>query len=257
MKISVCAKLVPAADNVLKISESGDTIADKGRTLVIDDCDEYAIEEALTLKEAHGGEVDIITVGSLRSQDVLYPALAKGADRGIRIDSEAYDSETVAELLTRFFKKHQFDLILTGIESSDNSSATTGVSIAERLGIPHAMAVTKIDLQEGGTVKVHREFREGSRIVMELPIPALLCVQSGIQELTYVSLTKLLKARQRPVQSFGLADLELDADKLGAARKVKTVQMFFRESEKPIEILKGEPIEVAHQLLGKMKVALA
>lgn len=253
MKIAVCAKIVPAADNVLHISESKDSIADKGELLVVDDGDEYAIEEACALKQQHGGEVWVVTVGGLRSQEVLYNALAKGADKGVRINSDSDDSETVSQLLTAFFKINQFDLIVTGVESSDNSSAITGVSVAERLGLPHAMAVTKIEALEGNKIKLQREIRGGTCVIMEVDLPAVVCVQSGIRELTYVSILKLMKARQKPIQSVEYADLGLESKVVTEAKKIKIMELYFRKGEKRTEILKGEPIEVAQQLLEKMK----
>jgi electron transfer flavoprotein beta subunit len=257
MKIAVCAKLVPATDNVLKISESKDSIADRGETLVVDDGDEYAIEEALASKQAHGGEVWVVTVGGLRSQEVLYHALAKGADKGVRIDSDLDDSETVSQVLAAFFKTHQFDLIVTGVESSDNSSAVTGVTVAEKLGLPHAMAVTKIEATEGTKMRLQREIRGGTYVLMEVELPAVISVQSGIRELTYVSTVKLMKARQRPIQSLEYADLGLESKTVNEARKTKIVEMSFRKGEKRTEFLKGEPIEVAQQLLEKTKGVLA
>jgi electron transfer flavoprotein beta subunit len=209
------------------------------------------------LKQACGGEVWVITVGGLRFQDVLYRALAKGADKGVRIESDADDSEVVAQLLTAFFVTQKFDLILTGVESSDNSSATTGVTVAEKLGLPHAMAVTKIELIDGKSIRVLREIRAGAHVVMEIGLPALVSVQSGIQELTYVSLLRLMKARKMPVQSLAYVDLGLDPRKIAKARKIKVLEIFFRKGEKRTEILKGERILVAQQLMDKMKDVLA
>lgn len=253
MNIVVCAKQVPAADNIFQISEGRDRVVDKGQTFLMNECDEYAVEEAIVLKQKYGGKVTVVTAGGLRSQELLYTAFAKGTDECIRIDTDSEDSETATKLLTSFLKKIDFDLILTGVESADSMSAMTGVCIAEELGLPHTMFVTKIDVEEGGRLKVERELKGGLREVMRIPLPALLCIQSGIAPLRYTPHLKLLQARQRPVKTFTPSELEVTSQE----RKLRVVELYFPESKKQVEILHGDPRTVARNLLDRLRTVLA
>ena len=186
MKILVCMKQVPQKDAPLKLNESGTWIRDDV-SYEVNEPDAYALEEALRQKEKNGGEVVVITAGPARASQVLREGLAKGADRAIQLEGNEFvglDAYNTARAFAEAIKQRgeQFDLIFTGLQSDDYGYAQTGVILAEILGWPHATIIMQIDKSEGG-IKVKRELESGFFQFVEMPLPAVLTIQSGINKL--------------------------------------------------------------------------
>ena len=184
MKIIVAIKQVPERDARIRIDATGKWIDLQDVEFSMNESDAYALEEALQLKEAHGGEVVVLSAGPERAGKTIREALAKGADRAIHIQSASetelgnFDALGVARLLAAAVKDEQADLILTGLQSDDLGLGQTGVILAELLGLPHATLILKIEKTETG-LKVLRELEDGWFQHLELPIPAVLTIQSG------------------------------------------------------------------------------
>lgn len=255
MNIVVCCKAVPGLVTDLKIAADGKTIQYQGQLLAINECDEYALEEALALKRAHGGQVTAISMGNIKALDILYYALAKGADRAVRVDCESQDPRVASTVIAAALGRLDFDLVLTGTQSRDTLGGQVGIAAANRLGIPFAYAVVEVEAGENNTVKVRKELGSGRYAKVELMLPALLCVQTGIQPLTFVPPARRIRARQQPVTSFSLADLGLQTDQL-APRGYRFVGVHPPERTHQAELLQGSPPEIAAALLHKIQESL-
>src|SRR5437867_2835963 len=208
MKILVCMKQVPQKDAPLKLNESGTWIRDDV-SYEVNEPDAYALEEALRQKEKHTGEVVVITAGPARAQQVLREGLAKGADRAIHLEDNAFvglDAFNMAKAFVAAIKDEKFDLTFTGLQSDDYGFAQTGVVLAELLGWPHATIIMQIEKTDGG-IKVKRELESGYFQFVEMPLPAVLTIQSGINKLRYATLIGIKQAKNKPLRKVALAEL--------------------------------------------------
>ena len=255
MKIVVCCKAVPGVVTEAKITPDGKSIQYRGEFLAMNECDESALEEAIVLKRTHGGEVTVLTMGPITALDILYIALAKGADRAVRIDAQTQDPQCAGVVLAAALKKLDYDLVLTGAQSRDTLAGQVGIAVAERLGVPFAYAVVDVQAAKSGAVTVRKELGGGRYARVELSLPALLCVQTGIQPLTYVPPARMMRARQQPVRSFSVADLGLEADHL-IPRGYRFIDIFQPRRTSQVEFLQGGSEEIAATLLSKIKEAL-
>src|SRR6476646_9024616 len=201
-------KQVPQKDAPLKLNESGKWIREDV-SYEVNEPDAYALEEALRQKEKHGGEVVAITAGPARAQQVLREALAKGADRAIHLEDEKFvglDALNTAKAFAAAIKDEQFDLIFTGLQSDDYGYAQTGVIMAELLGLPHATIIMQVEKQDGG-IRVKRELEDGWFQHVEMTLPALLTIQSGINKLRYATLMGIKKAKTKEVKRLTTSEL--------------------------------------------------
>jgi electron transfer flavoprotein beta subunit len=248
MKIIACCKAVPEGISKVRLAETGGKVECESHSLVINESDEYALEEALALKKEFSAEIIVVTTGGLRSQAILHIARAKGADRVMRIDADFTDSAIVSKVMAEAIKRMEYDLILTGVESSDNMSAQTGVFLAERLNLPYAFAVTRVEIeQEQSMVKVTKELGEGLCEILEMPLPAVLCIQSGIRPVNRVSIRKLLNAQKEPVASIALDSLGIDWDE-ETISGLRMLEVFKPPQVGNCEMIEGNPEEIARQL---------
>ena len=250
MKILVCVKQVPQKDAPLKLNESGTWIREDV-SYEVNEPDAYALEEALRQKEKHGGEVVVITAGPSRSQQVLREALAKGADRAINLEDPGFvglDAFNTANAFAATIKDEQFDLIFTGLQSDDYGYAQTGVILAELLGWPHATIIMQIDKSDGG-IKVKRELESGFFQFVEMPLPAVLTIQSGINKLRYATLIGIKQAKNKPLRKVSMADLGAAV----APNAQRIEKMYVPQKTKKTEYLEGPPGEVAKKLVEKLK----
>lgn len=254
MKIAVCCKAAPGAVTDVKIAPGGKALHYQSEFQVMNECDEYALEEAIALKRAYGGEVTVLTMGSITTQDILYLALAKGADRAVRIDVQLQDSQAASAVLAAALKKLEYDLVLTGTQSRDTLSGVVGIAIAERLEIPYAFAVTQVEADGDKAIKVRKELGGGRYADVRLSLPALLCVQTGIQPLTYVPPARMLRARQQAVRALSLGDLV--AEEQIVPRGYRFLDVFPPERIGQAQFLEGNAREVAATLLAKIKEVL-
>lgn len=249
MKILVCIKQVPQKDAPLKLNEAGTWIREDV-SYEVNEPDAYALEEALRQKEKNGGEVVTITAGPARSQQVLREALAKGADRAIHLEDNAFtglDAFSTAKALAAAIKDEQFDLIFTGLQSDDYGYAQTGVILAELLGWPHATIIMQIEKTDTG-LRVKRELEAGYFQFVDMPLPAVLTIQSGINKLRYATLIGIKQAKNKPVKKLSMADLGFEA-----ANMQKIERMYLPEKSKNTEFLEGTPSDIARKLADKLR----
>jgi len=242
MKIVVAIKQVPARDSQLRVDTSGKWIDEAGLSFEISEPDAYALEEGLQLKEKHGGEVVALCAGPARAAQAIREALAKGADRAIHIESENlanYDTLGVAQLLAAAVKSEVPDLILTGLQSDDLGYGQTGVVMAELLGNSHSTIIMQVEVwMEGndGRIRVKRELEDGWFQHIEMPLPAVLTIQSGINKLRYATLMGIKKAKTKEIkrvtpEELGIAPAAtVTIQRLAAPRKSKQTQMIEGDS---------------------------
>jgi electron transfer flavoprotein beta subunit len=254
VNILVCLKQVPDTESQIKIAPDGISIATENIKWIINPYDEYAVEEALRLREKFGGEVTIIGVGPKRVTESIRTALAMGADKGILVDDPAItgsDSLGIARILAAVIKDIDYDIILCGKQGVDDDYGIVGSILAELLGIPQISVVLKVEVSEdASTVKAHREV-EGGTLVIETPLPALITAQKGLNEPRYASLPGIMKAKKKPLDVKTIADLGLDASQVGeAGTKIKIMQITPPEEREAGKIVEGEtPQEMAINLV--------
>lgn len=219
----------------------------------INEPDIYALEESLRLKEKHGGEVVISCLGPARAQQAIKEGLAKGADRALHLDHPAFeglDAHGMALAMARALQKESPDLILTGLQSDDYGFGQTGVILAELLGLPHSTIIMEIQVN-GKTLKVKRELEAGWFQWIELPMPALLTIQSGINKPRYATLKGIMAAKSKPIRRLTPDDLGLTPKDLTPRQKISSVYVPPKASR--AEFLEGTPKEIAAQLADKLK----
>jgi electron transfer flavoprotein beta subunit len=250
LKILVCMKQVPQKDAPLKLNESGTWIREDV-SYEVNEPDAYALEEALRQKEKHGGEVVVITAGPARSQQVLREALAKGADRAIHLEDAGFvglDASNTARAFAAAIKEEKFDLIFTGLQSDDYGFAQTGVILAELLGWPHATIIMQLEKKDGG-IRVKRELEAGFFQYVDMPVPAVLTIQSGINKLRYATLIGIKQAKNKPLKKVTLAEVQ---SALGPNLQ-QVRRLYIPEKTKKTELLQGSPAEVAKKLVEKLR----
>ncbi len=250
MKILVCMKQVPQKDAPLKLNESGTWIREDV-SYEVNEPDAYALEEALRQKEKHGGEVVVITSGPARASQVLREGLAKGADRAIHLEDPGFvglDAFNTAKAFAAAIKDEQFDLIFTGLQSDDYGYAQTGVILAEILGWPHATIIMQIEKTDAG-IKVKRELEAGFFQNVDIPLPAVLTIQSGINKLRYATLIGIKQAKNKPLRKVTMDEVK---SALGDNMQ-KIEKLYVPQKTKKTEMLEGAPAEVAKKLVAKLK----
>lgn len=252
MKIVVCLKQVPDMESKFKIIDEK-RVDESQVAYKINDFDNYAVEAALQLKEKLGGEVIIVTAGPERAGKDIRQAFAMGADWGLHINDpavEAGDNFVVASSLHKAIESlGGVDLILTGVQAEDDQAGVTGVMLADMMGLPHCTNVVKLDLSgDGKTLKLNRELEGGLNEVVEIAVPAVLSIQSGINDPRYPTLPGIMKAKKKNLEA-------RTAAALGSATDSKTefVRMFIPVSEHKAEIITGDAGTAAAALVDKLK----
>jgi electron transfer flavoprotein beta subunit len=250
LKILVCMKQVPQKDAPLKLNESGTWIREDV-SYEVNEPDAYALEEALRQKEKHKGEVVVITAGPARAQQVLREALAKGADRAIHLEDAGFvglDALNTAKAFAAAIQDEKFDLIFTGLQSDDYGFAQTGVILAELLGLPHATIIMQIEKTDGG-IKVKRELEAGYFQFVEMPLPAVLTIQSGINKLRYATLIGIKQAKNKPLRKVTMPEVQASV----GPNLQKIEKMYVPQKSKKTEYLEGGAGEIAKKLVEKLK----
>jgi electron transfer flavoprotein beta subunit len=251
MKIIVCIKQVPARDSQLRVASSGAWIQDADLSYEINEPDAYALEEGLQLKEKHGGEVVVLCAGPARAAQTIREALAKGADRAIHIEQEdlgAFDPLGVARLLAAALGPEKPDLVLTGLQSDDLGYGQTGVILAELLGLPHATIIMQVEKQDA-SIRVKRELEDGWFQHVEMPLPALLTIQSGINKLRYATLMGIKKSKNKEIRNVTAAGLGASS----AAPSIQLSRVYLPGRSKQTQLFDGPPKEAAAKLVEKLK----
>ena len=250
MKIVVAIKQVPARDSMLRVNSAGSWIQDSDLTYEINEPDAYALEEGLQLKEKHGGEVVVLCAGPARAAQTIREALAKGADRALHIEEEdlsGADPLALARLMSKALESEKPDLILTGLQSDDLGYGQTGVILAELMSLPSATIIMSVDVN-GASIKVKRELESGWFQHVEMPLPALLTMQSGSNKLRYATLMGIKKAKTKEIKRLTVSDLGGIA-----ASSIKLDRIYMPERTKKSQIFDGAPKEAAAQLVEKLK----
>ncbi|MCG6880995.1 MAG: electron transfer flavoprotein subunit beta/FixA family protein [Deltaproteobacteria bacterium] len=252
MNIIVCVKRVPLTQEVdLEIDGSGKKIKEDALAYVINDWDNYAIEAAVQLQENLGGEVTAVTIGVEDDEEVLRRALAMGADRAVRIDPGELvtDGYLDATILAKTISGLEYDLILTGVQSEDRNTGMVGIMLAEQLGLAHA-AVTNGVAPEENAATVHVELEGGIDEVSRIQLPALLTIQTGINEPRYVSIMGIRKAKKKELKVMTLDDLGFGAEALIPQTQIEEV--FLPPETEGAEMIEGDAATVAETLIRIM-----
>jgi electron transfer flavoprotein beta subunit len=250
MKIIVSIKQVPMRDSQLRVDASGRWIQENDLSFEINEPDAYALEEALQLKEKHGGEVIALCAGPARASQTIREALAKGADRALHIEEEGLNSFGtlgIAKLLAKAAEAEKPDLILTGLQSDDLGYGQTGVVLAELMGLPHGTIIMAVEKTDSG-IRVKRELEDGWFQNVEMPLPAVLTIQSGINKLRYATLMGIKKAKTKEIK-------RLTAGELGVAATstAEIARVYLPQRTKQTQMLEGNAKEVAAKLVEKLK----
>lgn len=251
MNIIVCIKRVPqTAEAEVKVDSTGKDIIKDRLTFDINESDSYALEEAILLKEKFGGTVTAISLGTVEAEDTLRIALAKGADSAFRIKVEEFgevDGYKTAQLLKTVIKDIPFDIIFTGCLATDDAYSQIGPTLAELLGIPHATLVTKIEIADNKT-QINRELEGGLLEHLEITLPALVTIQTGINEPRYASLIAIRRAASKEIKILSKAEIvqEMPANSI-------IEELFVPPVGKRAEILTGSADEVSTRAAGIIK----
>jgi electron transfer flavoprotein beta subunit len=247
MKIAVCVKQVVTREWQLRVNDQKTWIRDADASFELNEPDAYALEEALRLKEKQGGEVVVCCAGAARSTQVIRESLARGADRAIHVESDTLasaDAAVVADALASAMKDEQFDLVLTGLQSDDQGFGQVGVVVAEKLGMPHATIIMEVQATADG-LRVKRELEGGWFQWVALPLPALLTIQSGINQLRYATLKGIMAAKKKEIRKVPPG--------AGAAAMLQIVAMYVPEKTKRTQMLSGTAADAARQLVTKLR----
>ena len=250
MKIVVCVKQVPAKDAPLAIPEGAAWIKETDIGFELNEPDGYALEEALRLKEKHGGEVVALSLGPERSKQAIKEALAKGAERGVHISDDKFyelDPLGAARCLAAAIKRENPDLVLTGLQSDDHGFGQTGVLLAELLGLPHATIIMSIEALEGH-LKLKRELEAGWFQWVEIPMPAVLSIQSGINKPRYATLKGIMAAKKKEIATLTRAELGVTS-----APTQRIQRIYVPKKTKKTELITGTAKEAAAKLVEKLK----
>jgi electron transfer flavoprotein beta subunit len=248
MKIAVCLKQVPTRDWQPRLDEAKTWVREQDATFEMNEPDAYALEEGLRLKEKHGGEVVVCSAGPARVAQVLREALARGADRAIHITGDGFtagdnDAFTIAAALADAMKGESFDLVLTGLQSDDQGFGQTGVILAEKLGLPHATII--MDVQAAPpALKVKRELEGGWFQWVTMPLPAVLTIQSGINQLRYATLKGIMAAKKKEIRKVAAP---------AAAGGPRVTSLYFPEKGKQTQMIAGSPAEAAKTLVTRLR----
>lgn len=255
MKIIVIVRQTPDTEAKIKVSADGHSIETEGIKWIVNPYDEFAIEEAIRIKEKFGGEVVLITMGPPRCLESLRTGLAMGADRAIHIQDEGFASAgpyTIAKVIAEEIKKEgEYDLIITGKKMIDEETAQVGIHVAEDLGIPHAAIVTKVDIADDQKSARAQKEVEGGQIIVDLPLPALLTCERGINEPRYASLPGIMKAKKKPLKVVGPDDIDAAALGLspealsGGGARYSITHLEVPEIKRQLHIISGKEVPEA------------
>ncbi|OUM86224.1 MAG: electron transfer flavoprotein subunit beta [Bacillus thermozeamaize] len=249
MNIVVCLK--QTFDTEEKITIKDGQINEDGVEFIINPYDEYAVEEAIKLKEQFGGEVTVITIGPDRAENALRTALAMGADKAVLINDESLfgDEYTTAKVLAAAVKRQPFDIVLCGNVAVDDGAGQGGPRLAELLDIPQITTITKLEI-DGDKVTVERDV-EGDVEIIETKLPVLVTAQQGLNEPRYPSLPGIMKAKKKPLERLTAADLGINPEEIQA--KTETVEVFLPPKKQAGKILEGDVDQQAKELVSLLR----
>ena len=240
-------------DTEEKITVSNGAINEDGAEFIINPYDEYAVEEAIRVRDAHGGEITVVTVGTEDAEKELRTALAMGADKAVLIntedDVENGDQFTTSKILAEYLKDKDADLIIGGNVAIDGGSGQVGPRVAELLDIPYVTTITKLDI-DGSNVTIVRDV-EGDSEVIETTLPLLVTAQQGLNDPRYPSLPGIMKAKKKPLDELELDDLDLEEDDVEA--KTKTLEIYLPPQKEAGRILQGDLQDQVKELVTALR----
>ena len=248
MKIAVCIKQVPARDWQPRLNDTKSWIREQDAGFEMNEPDAYALEEALRLREKHGGEVVVCSAGPPRVAQVIREALARGADRAIHVEDDGLasaDAFVTGGALADAMKGEKFDLLLTGLQSDDQGFAQVGVIMAEKLGVAHSTIIMEV-LIDNGALRVKRELEGGWFQWVAIPLPAVLTIQSGINQLRYATLKGIMAAKKKEI-------LKAPAPAPSSAAKLKIASLYVPEKGKKTHMIAGSPADAAKELVRRLR----
>ncbi len=257
MKLVVCVKQVPETESVLVVRPDGTDIERSGLTFVVNPYDEFAMEEALRIRERIGtGEVTVLTLRSHAAQkpeEALRTCLAMGADKAVLLNDPAFeggDSFTTALALAAALRRLAFDLLLFGKQAVDDDESAVGIQVAELLGVPHVAVVNMLEVHAGArSLVAHRQI-EGGIEVVEAPLPALVTCQKGLNEPRYPSLPGIMNAKQKPLEVWTCRTLGLIPESLGAAgAKLRIVRVEPPPPRPSVRLIPGDAATQVKELV--------
>lgn len=258
MNITVCVKRVPETSEAeIAIDKSGKSIRTEDLVYDINEWDNYAVEEAVRIKESQGeGTVSVVSLGPQESQDTLRRSLAMGADEALHLSDPALfdgDPYAIARALHAALKDKPFDLLFTGVQAGDDGYGQVGPILAELFNVPHATMVTSLTIEDK-KVKVHRELEGGMEEVVSLELPAVLAIQTGINEPRYVSIMGIRKAKSKELREVSCNDISLSPDDCGLAGSLTEIkELFLPPTGKAAEIFTGSPEDVSVKVIDILK----
>jgi len=247
MKIAVCIKQVPTREWQPRLTDDKRYIREQDASWELNEPDAYALEEGLRLREVHGGEVVVCAAGPARVSQVIKEALARGADRAIHVEDDGLasaDAAAVADVLAAAMREERFDLILTGLQSDDQGHAQTGVALAARLDLPHATIIMDVKV-DAARVRVKRELEGGWFQWVELPAPAVLTIQSGINQLRYATLKGIMAAKKKEIRKL--------PPSAPLVRRQEIIALYVPQKTKQTELVSGSAAEAAATLVKKLR----
>jgi electron transfer flavoprotein beta subunit len=253
MDIIVCMKQVPDTETKIKVNPEGSGIVTEGIKWVMNPYDEYAVEEALQIKEKLGGTVTILCLGPDRATEAIRTALAMGADDAVHINDAAFegsDSLITAQILAKAISGMKYDIILTGKQAMDHDASQVFGCLAESLNLPYVSVVVGLEISpDGKSATAKRETEGGMEEIIETPLPAIIAAQKGLNEPRYASLPNVMKAKRKEIKKIDLAGLGMDAGEVGEkGAKLKTKNYRLPPQREAGKKLEGEPEETAAQL---------
>src|SRR5689334_568134 len=247
MKIAVCIKQVPTREWQPRLNDDKTWIRDQDASFEMNEPDAYALEEALRLKEKHGGEVVVCSAGPARVAQVIREALARGADRAIHVEDDGLasaDAFVTSGALAAAMQDEKFDLTLTGLQSDDQGFAQVGVILAEKLGLPHATIIMEVNV-DARSLRVKRELEGGWFQWVAMPLPAVLTIQSGINQLRYATLKGIMAAKKKDVKKAALPD--------GLQPSQRIVGLAVPTRSKQTQMITGSPADAAKELVRRLR----
>jgi electron transfer flavoprotein beta subunit len=254
MKIAVCIKQVPTREWQPRLNDAKTWIREQDAAFEMNEPDAYALEESLRLREKHGGEVVVCAAGPARVQQVLREALARGADRALHVEDDslaAADAAVTADALAAAMSDEKFDLVLTGLQSDDQGHAQTGVILAERLGMPHSTIVMDVQIDpstgsgQAATLRIKRELEGGWFQWIAMPLPSLLTIQSGINQLRYATLKGIMAAKKKEIRKVALPP--------GLQATQEIVALALPTRSKQTQLIDGPTPQAAQELVRRLR----
>jgi electron transfer flavoprotein beta subunit len=247
MKIAVCIKQVPTREWQPRLTDDKTWVREQDVSYEMNEPDAYALEEALRLREKHSGEVVVCSAGPARAQQVIREALARGADRALHVEDNALgaaDAFAAAAALSTAMADEKFDLVLTGLQSDDQGHAQFGPILAARLGMPHSTIIMAVEIDQQ-KMRVKRELEGGWFQYVSMPLPALLTIQSGINQLRYATLKGIMAAKKKEIKKVAPAG--------PVASRQKILALYAPEKTKQTVMIKGSPAEAAKELVRRLR----